>query len=222
MACILPSIINMNSISNTSSITTLMARHLCGEPYLQNYILLFCLGAPTADIMSPLVKRAQEARQTSGDDNLTAWRIHPANQKSLRSIYQRHRSTFTVRVSGIAYELRLCKTADSVQKQSFLRALERHRATEFALQYIDLTTVIVGGTCSGVLMREYVEHMRRKGMEPTETLWARKSMSLGGVSYARGRPTTAIELHVADELSAALWSYYPDPNEDEDDCFDFA
>jgi len=212
----------MNSISNTSSITALMARHLCGEPYLQKYILLYCLGTPTADIMAPLAKRAQEARQERSDDNVTAWRVNRAKEISLRSVNLRHKSTFSVRVSGIAHELRLCKTADSVQKQSFLRALERHRATEFALQYIDLTTVIVGGTCSGVLMREYVEHMRRKGMEPTETLWARKSISLGGVSYARGRPTTAIELHVADELSAALWSYYPDPNEDEDDCFDFA
>jgi len=212
----------MNSISNTSSITTLMARHLCGEPYLQKYILLYCLGAPTANIMAPLVKRAQKARQERGDDNVTAWRINRAKEISLRSVNLRHKSTFSVRVSGIAHELRLYKTADSVQKQSFLRALGRHRETEFALQYIDLTTVIVGGTTSGVLMREYVEHMRRKGMEPTETLWARKSISLGGVSYARGRPTTAIELHVADELSAALWSYYPDPNEDEDDCFDFA
>lgn len=212
----------MNSISNTSSITTLMARYLCGEPYLQKYILLYCLGTPTADIMAPLAQRAQEARQTSGDDNLTAWRIHPANQKSLRSINQRHRSTFTVRVSGIAYELRLCKMADTVQKQALARSLENHRETEFELHYRDLIDVLVGGTFSGVLMRDYVAHMRRKGMEPTETLWARKSMSLGGVSYARGRPTTAIELHVADELSAALWSYYPDPNEDEDDCFDFA
>ena len=212
----------MNSISNTSSITTLMARYLCGEPYLQKYILLYCLGTPTADVMAPLVKRAQQERQARGNDNVTAWRINRAKEISLKSVNLRHRSTFTVRVSGIAYELRICKMEDSVQKQSFIRSLEGHRATEFALQYLDLTTEVFGGTSSGVLMREYVQHMRRKGMEPTETLWARKSMSLGGVSYARGRPTTAMELHIADELSAAMWSYYPDPNEDEDDRFDFA
>lgn len=212
----------MNSISNTSSITTLMARYLCGEPYLQKYILLYCLGTPTADIMAPLAQRAQEARQTSGDDNLTAWRINRAKEISLKSVNLRHKSTFSVRVSGISYELRICKMEDSVQKQSFIRSLKGHRETEFALQYLDLTTEVFGGTSSGVLMRDYVHYMRSKGMEPTETLWARKSISLGGVSYARGRPTTAIELHVADELSAALLSYYPDPNEDEDDCFDLA
>jgi hypothetical protein len=211
----------MNPISNTNSITALMARHLCGEPYLQKAILLYCLGTPTADVMAPLVKRAQQEREARGDVNVTAWRINRAKEMSLRSVNLRHKSGYSVRVSGIAHELRLCKMEDSLQKQSFLRTLGRHRETEFALQYLDLTSEAVGGTYSGVLMREYVQHMRRKGMEPTETLWARKSISLGGVSYARGRPTTATELHVADELSAALWSYYPDPNEDED-CFDFA
>ena len=189
-----------------------MVRHLGGEPHLQRSILLYCLGAPSASIMEPLASLAREARRLKQDDNVTAWLVKPDKTKTRKLMLQRHRSTNSMRAIVIARELRVLKMEDPVFKEMCARNVAGSKETEFALHYRDLIAKETGGTPSGIHMRMYMITLSHKGMRlrPAETLWARLSLSFGGLSYKQGVPTTKTQLRVADELSAALETYYQD------------
>ena len=154
-----------------------MIKELDGLKPLQNKILMYCLGSPSAIIMKPLCAQVEAKRrdQDNEDENkVTAFRYYiPEIKSSKRRKYIR-----SCLGRAITEEVKLIKN-----HYLDLRA-EHERIVQMCFEtYLDnrmdiLTKKEENGTPTGIIMRKYIRGLFNQGytMLENETLWAKFSL----------------------------------------------
>jgi hypothetical protein len=137
---------------------SLINTYLNGLAPIQNKILMYCLGSPSAIAMAPVLaiveEKKHELKNTRPLDQITAWRFYKPNQTvAKRNSMRRH--TFTSYV--IIFELEVSKLSDSKMPN----AEENYKYASKRLvekKQIELTckeTEI--GTPTAIIMRDHFE-----------------------------------------------------------------
>lgn len=183
-----------------------MIKELDGLKPLQNKILMYCLGSPSAIIMKPLCAQVEAKRrdQDNEDENkVTAFRYYiPEIKSSKRRKYIR-----SCLGRAITEEVKLIKN-----HYLDLRA-EHERIVQMCFEtYLDnrmdiLTKKEENGTPTGIIMRKYIRGLFNQGytMLENETLWAK--FSLGKLINGCNRTPLTIKYmnpEVFTELTNAL------------------
>jgi hypothetical protein len=136
---------------------SLINTHLNGFAPLQNKILMYCLGSPSAIAMAPVLAIVEEKKQELNArplDQITAWRFYKPNKKISTKISMR-RHTFTSYV--ITCELEVAKLTDSKMtnaEDNYIYASKRM----FEKKQFELTCKETeAGTPTAIIMRDYFE-----------------------------------------------------------------
>ncbi len=146
---------------------------LAGLKPLQNKILMYCLGSPSAAIMKPLCAQI-EAKRRDQDDEATAFRYYTPEIKSSK----RRKYIRSCLGRAITEEVKMIKN-----HYLDLRA-EHERIVQMCFEtYLDnrmdiLTKKEENGTPTGIIMRKYIRCLFNQGytMLENETLWAKFSL----------------------------------------------
>ena len=138
---------------------SLINTHLNGLAPIQNKILMYCLGSPSAIAMAPVLAIVEEKRHELKDtrplDQITAWRFYKPPNKKISNKISMRRHTFTSYV--IIFELEVAKLTDSIMPNAegnYIYASKRM----VEKKQIELTckeTEI--GTPTAIIMRDYFE-----------------------------------------------------------------
>jgi hypothetical protein len=183
-----------------------MTKELAGFMPLQNKILMYCLGSPSAAAMKPLCTQIEAKRrdQDNEDENkVTAFRyytpeIKSAKPRKLIRSYLGWAITEEVKLIKNPY-LDLGENQEQLVKRWFEQYLDN--------RMIILTKKEENGTPTCIIMRKYIKGMFNQGytMLENETLWAK--FSLGELISGYNRmPLTIrqIKPEVLAELTKAL------------------
>jgi len=183
-----------------------MIKELNGLKPLQNKILMYCLGTPSAAIMNPLCAQIEAKRRDQDDkdeNKVTAFRYYTPEIKSSKP--RKYIRSYLGR--AVTEEVKLFKLQDPD-----LRA-EQERIVQMCFEaYLDnrldiLTKKEENGTPTGIIMRKYIRGLFNQGytMLENETLWAKFSLGELINGYNR-RPLTIrqIKPEVLAELTKAL------------------
>ncbi len=149
-----------------------MITELNGLKPLQNKILMYCLGSPSATIMKPLCAQI-EAKRRDEDDEATAFRYYKAIIKSSKPRkYVRSYLGWTA-----TEELKLIKNQDPDLRADQERIVKTCLKTYLDIRLSDLTEEEENGTPTGVIMRKYIKNLLKKGYKllKNETIWAKFS-----------------------------------------------
>jgi len=182
-----------------------MIKELDGLKPLQNKILMYCLGTPSAAIMKPLCAQIEAKRRDQDDkdeNKVTAFRYYKAEIKSTKL-----RTIRSYLGWAVTEEVKLFKLQDPDLRAEQERIVKRCFDTSFDIKLSDLTEKEENGTPTGVIMRKYIKDLLRKGYTKleNETLWAKFSFGELINGYNR-RPLTIrqIKPEVLAELTEAL------------------
>jgi len=181
-----------------------MINHLAGLYPLQNKILMYCLGTPSAEIMKPLCLQIEAKRRDQDDEDenkITAFRYYQSRikpkPKCIRSFLG----------WAVTEEAKLFKLRDPDLRADQEQVVKRCFETCFEFKLEDLTEKEENGTPTGVIMRGYIKDLSRRGYTKleNETLWAKFSHGELINGYNR-RPLTIrqIKPDVLAELTNAL------------------
>ena len=184
-----------------------MITQLDGFNPLQNKILMYCLGSPSASVMKPLCVRLEAKRQeqTDPENEVTAWRYYnkkfkPVNLFGTFKKYNRFGS-----FSGLCVieELRMMKEQDPVLKAEGVQQQKRLLQTLVEIKHLELNHKEENGTPTGIIMREYMTNLFDRGLKlmENETMWARFSYSQ--LSSIRSEPLL-LQPEVRVQLTKAL------------------
>jgi len=154
-----------------------MIKELDGLKPLQNKILMYCLGSPSAIIMKPLCAQVEAKRRDQDDEDenkVTAFRYYIPEIKSCK----RRKYIRSCLGRAITEEVKLIKN-----HYLDLRA-EHERIVQMCFEtYLDnrmdiLTKKEENGTPTGIIMRKYIRGLFNQGytMLENETLWAKFSL----------------------------------------------
>jgi hypothetical protein len=154
-----------------------MIKELDGLNPLQNKILMYCLGTPSATIMKPLCAQVEAKRRDQDDEDenkVTAFRYYISEIKSCK----RRKYIRSCLGRAITEEVKLIKN-----HYLDLRA-EHERIVQMCFEtYLDnrmdiLTKKEENGTPTGIIMRKYIRCLFNQGytMLENETLWAKFSL----------------------------------------------
>jgi hypothetical protein len=183
-----------------------MIKELDGLKPLQNKILMYCLGSPSATIMKPLCAQVEAKRRDQDDEDenkVTAFRYYISEIKSSK----RRKYIRSCLGRAITEEVKLIKN-----HYLDLRA-EHERIVQMCFEtYLDnrmdiLTKKEENGTPTGIIMRKYIRGLFNQGytMLENETLWAK--FSLGKLINGCNRTPLTIKYmnpEVFTELTNAL------------------
>jgi hypothetical protein len=181
-----------------------MINHLAGLYPLQNKILMYCLGTPSAEIMKPLCLQIEAKRRDQDDEDenkITAFRYYQLGikpkPKCIRSFLG----------WAVTEEAKLFKLRDPDLRAEQEQVVKRCFETCFEFKIEDLTEKEENGTPTGVIMRGHIKDLSRRGYTKleNETLWAKFSHGELINGYNR-RPLTIrqIKPDVLAELTNAL------------------
>ena len=186
-----------------------MITKLDGLKPLQNKILMYCLGSPSAAIMKPLCaqveakRRDQDNRDDEDENKVTAFRYYTPEIKSSK----RRKYIRSCLGRAITEEVKMIKN-----HYLDLRA-EHERIVQMCFEaYLDnrmdiLTKKEENGTPTGIIMRKYIRCLsnNRCTLLENETLWAK--FSLGELINGCNRTPLTIRYmnpEVFTELTKAL------------------
>ncbi len=182
-----------------------MIKELDGLKPLQNKILMYCLGTPSAAIMKPLCAQIEAKRrdQDNEDENkVTTFRYYTPEIKSTKL-----RTIRSYLGWAVTEEVKLFKLQDPDLRAEQEEVVKRCFDTCFDIKLSDLTEREENGTPTGVIMRKYMKNLFKQGYTKleNETLWAKFSCGELINGYNR-RPLTInqIKPEVFAELTNAL------------------
>ena len=181
-----------------------MKIHLAGNEPLQNMILMYCLGTPTANAMKTICEVAKEKRQQKehSEDEATAWRYYNPEviSKKRRKLVRSYLGwTITEEVKGFKIQ------------DPYLKAQQEEIVKKMSDAYLDskldeLNTEEQNGTPTAIIVKKYMITVFRRGVSlmKNETMWAK--FSCGEILSYSGRPLTVSEVkpEVLDDLNNAL------------------
>ena len=182
-----------------------MINQLSGFYPLQNKILMYCLGTPSAAIMKPLCAQIEAKRRDQDDEDenkVTAFRYYKAVIKSSKP-----RSIRSYLGWAVTEEVKMFKLQDPDLRAEQEEVVKRCFNTCFDIKLSDLTEREENGTPTGIIMRKYMKNLFKQGYTKleNETLWAKFSSGELINGYNR-RPLTInqIKPEVLAELTNAL------------------
>ena len=137
---------------------SLINTYLNGLAPIQNKILMYCLGSPSAIAMVPVVaiveEKRKELKETRPLDQMTAWRFYKPDKKVSNKISMR-RHTFTSYV--IIFELEVAKLTDSKMPNAEANYMYASKRLVEKKQ-IELTCKETEtGTPTAIIMRDHFE-----------------------------------------------------------------
>lgn len=184
------------------NILQLMVNKLAGYEPLQNKILMYCLGSPSASAIKLLCNQVEVKRQDNKDES-TAWNYYKSEIKSTKP------RKFVRSFLGwcIREELKLLKIEYPYLTAKSEQIVNKNFQTHFDIKISDLTAEQENGTPSGIVMRKYIKNLLKKGyvIVENETIWAKFSCGELISNYTR-RPLTVrqIKPEVHADLTRAL------------------
>jgi hypothetical protein len=118
-----------------------MMIQLAGFQPLQNKILMYCLGSPSASVMKPLCVQVEAKRQKKGvtEDEATAWRYKKSGKNN--NAYGRYKrpNTFGSFLGlCVIEELRMIKEEDPILKAEGDRQVKRLLQTLIEIKQFEL------------------------------------------------------------------------------------
>ncbi len=114
---------------------------LAGVQPLQNKILMYCLGSPSASVMKPVCARVEAKRQAKLDteDEATAWRYkESAKNNNAYGRYKRPNTFGSFLGLCVIEELRIIKEQDPTLKAEGGRQLKRLLQTLIEIKQFEL------------------------------------------------------------------------------------
>ncbi len=180
-----------------------MITQLDGFNPLQNKILMYCLGSPSASVMKPLCVRLEAKRQEREDENeVTAWRYYNKKFKTVKLFGIQNRFGSFLGLCVIE-ELRMIKEQDPILKAEGVQQQKRLLQTLVEIKHLELNYKEENGTPTGIIMREYMTNLFDRGLKlmENETMWAR--FSCGQLSSIQSKPLL-LQPEVRVELTKAI------------------
>ena len=182
-----------------------MKIYLAGYEPLQNIILMYCLGTPTATVMKPLCNLAKEKRQQKehSEDEATAWRYYNPEVKSTNTM----KKNWSFLGWTITEEIRGFKIQDTDTRRNHADNVERFYKTNLNIKLHELAIKETNGTPTGIIVRKYMTNLFGRGFKlmENETMWAR--FSCGELLCFKRRPLTIVRVNnseVLDDLNKAM------------------
>jgi hypothetical protein len=175
-----------------------MIVQLSGFNPLQNKILMYCLGSPTAAIMKPVCELRED--KICSENELTAWRYYKAPGNV--NIYKKSWSFLGL---CVIEDLRMIKEKESILKVLGIKAVENLYKAHLKKKLLNLNEKEKNGTPTGIVMRNYMANLFSRGLKlmDNETMWAR--FSHDKLSARRGKSLAQfLRPEVKDELTKAL------------------
>jgi hypothetical protein len=187
-----------------------MITQLDGFNPLQNKILMYCLGSPSASVMKPLCARLEAKRQEREDEDeneMTVWRYYNKKFKTvnLYGTFKKYNRFGSFLGYCVIEELRLMKEQDPTLKAEGIQNQKRLRQTLVEIRQFELNRKEENGTPTGIIMRKYMTNLFDRGLKlmENETMWAR--FSFGQLSSRRSEPIADIlQPEVRVQLTKAL------------------
>ena len=184
-----------------------MINQLDGFNPLQNKILMYCLGTPSASLMKPLCVQLEAKRQEQEDkdeNEVTAWRYYNKKFKNVNQYgkYNRFGSLWGL---CVIEELRMMKEQDPILKAEGVQQQKRLLKTLVEIRNLELNRNEQNGTPTGIIMRKYMTNLFDRGLKlmENETMWARFSFSYNQLSSRQSKPLL-LQPEVRVELTKAL------------------
>ena len=173
-----------------------MIIQLNGFNPLQNKILMYCLGSPSASLMKPLCARVEAKRQEQANEDeneVTAWRYRESNYRDSRgnaNFYgKQNRANSFGSILGlyVITELQTIKEQDPVLKQERSQKQKILLQTLINIKQLELRQKEKNGTPTGVIMRKKMTILFDKGytLLENETMWAK--FSFGEICGRNGK-----------------------------------
>jgi hypothetical protein len=182
-----------------------MITQLDGFNPLQNKILMYCLGSPTASIMKPLCARVEAKRQEQANEDeneVTAWRYKESRGNANAYGRQIRANSFgSILGLYVIEELQTMKEEDPILKQERIEKQKRLLQTLLNIKQLELSQKEKNGTPTGIIMRKTMTNFFDKGFTllENETMWAK--FSLGEI---RGRNSKSMVNLLQPEVRADL------------------
>lgn len=173
-----------------------MMNQLAGYEPLQNKILMYCLGSPSASLMKPLCARVEAKRQEQANEDeneVTVWRYRESNyRESTRNVdfygrQNRANSYGSILGLYVITELQTIKEQDPILKQERAQKQQILLKTLMTIKQLELRQKEKNGTPTGVIMRKSMTNFFDRGytLLENETMWAK--FSFGEICGRNGK-----------------------------------
>ena len=188
-----------------------MNTHLAGYEPLQNKILMYCLGSPTATLMKPIIDIVKEHKSNDMDLNCeTAWRYFPPKKVGVEMALKKAMSySFSSYIASKEMEIARLEMPGTTpeEKEEVIEEVFLAKNTLLQIAYHRLTIAERdNGTPTGIIMRNYMINLFRKGfkLKDNETMWAR--FSFGRILSFERKPMTTLQVkeEVLNDLIKAM------------------
>ena len=180
----------------------LMTNKLSGYEPLQNKILMYCLGSPSASAMKLLCSQVEVKRQEQEDES-TAWYYYKSEIKSTKP----RKLVRSFLGWAVTEELKMLKNQDPELRANQAPIVKKNFETHLNIKWHDLTAEEENGSPTGVIMRKYIRNILKQGytIVENETIWAKFSYGELISNYTH-RPLTVrqIKPDVYADLTKAL------------------
>ena len=153
-----------------------MISQLAGYEPLQNKILMYCLGTPSAAAMKLLCAQIGAKRRDQDDEDenkMTAFRYYKGEIKSNKP--RKHVRSYLGWV--VREELKLIKNQDPDLRADQERVVKTLSKTYLEIRLCALTDEEENGTPTGVIIRRYIKNLLERGytLLKDDTIWAKFS-----------------------------------------------
>ena len=186
-----------------------MITQLDGFNPLQNKILMYCLGSPSASLMKPLCARVEAKRQEQANEDeneATAWRYKESSGNvDFYGTQNRANSYGSILGLYVIIELQTIKEQDPILKQERAQKQQILLKTLINIKQLELSQKEENGTPTGVIMRKSMTDFFDRGytLLENETMWAK--FSFGEICGRNGKSMVhLLQPEVRADLTKAL------------------
>jgi hypothetical protein len=178
----------------------LMIKHLEGFEPIQRKILLYCFSTETALIMKPMCAKVEEKNQQIPESSIhihmfTIWQLLMPPKNIYSNIYKNPKKMEHMNTQGyvvyrelLVARIPLDLICEPIISREPLRLLAQIQEIWFEQRYMLLTRAEENGTPTGIIMRQYIKSLTRRGLmlRQNESLWKRTSIYLTTATFLFG------------------------------------
>lgn len=188
-----------------------MSTQLAGYEPLQNKILMYCLGTPTAALMKPLVSLVEQHKSANMDLNCeTAWRYYSPKKDGVDIALKKARmysfSTYIVDREMNVARLEMPGSNPEAKEEAIEEVVLAKKTMLQIVHYRSTKKEKDNGTPTGIIMRNYMSVLFSKGLQlpGNETMWAR--FSSGEILSCKRQAMTSLQVkpEVLSDLTKAM------------------
>lgn len=155
----------------------LMIKHLEGFAPVQRKILLYCFCTDTSLIMKPICAKVEAEIQANPEIPIhmnTVWHMTVPSQNIYSNIHKNQKTMELMNTQGYVVYRELL-VARKPLSRDHLRLLEQIQEIWFEQRYALLTRAEENGTPTGIIMRQYISNLSRRGLmfAQNESIWKR-------------------------------------------------